>query len=198
MIAQILWLNKFLGTDYHMYGWRVLKHMVKGESWSTSERFPRVTLCDFSIRTLGNIHNYTVQCSLPLNLFNEKIFIFIWFWFAFVGVSTVLSLFMWIGASIHTPQQFNYIRTRLVAMDKLRNESDDMVNKFVRNYLRNDGLFLIRMVAKNSSDLIAAELICGLWDHFKDNLQIIEKLESRDQVRREARALVAKQISEIT
>ena len=41
------------------------------------------------------------------------------------------------------------------------------VKVFVRRYLRRDGLFLIRLVSKNSSDLIAAELVSGLWQHYQ-------------------------------
>jgi hypothetical protein len=39
---------------------------------------------------------FTIQCTLPINLFNEKIFIFIWFWLVFVAVITFYSLFFWI------------------------------------------------------------------------------------------------------
>ena len=33
-------------------------------------------------------------------------------------------------------------------------------------------------MANNASDLIAAELICGLWGHFRQNKERLERLES--------------------
>ena len=57
---------------------KVLRAIVAGTDWTTSARFPRVTLCDFLVRRLANVQRYTVQCVLPINLFNEKIFLFVW------------------------------------------------------------------------------------------------------------------------
>jgi len=51
-------------------------------------------------------------------------------------------------------------------MDKVSNSQRNRVAKFVMSYLRRDGSFIVRMVAKNSSDLIAAELLSGLWDQY--------------------------------
>ena len=183
VIGQIFLLNAFLGTDYHMYGFDVLKRMLRRENWTTSDRFPRVTMCDFKIRMLGNINRYTVQCSLPMNLFNEIIFIFLWFWFVFVAAATVGSLLLWLASSLYLPYQTKYVRSRLIAMDKIQRSTNtkERIDKFVKNYLRRDGCFIIRLVAKNASDLIAAELLCGLWEHFKDNQKSVERLSSKDQ-----------------
>ena len=178
VIGQLFLLNLFLGTDYHMYGWDVMRRMLRGEDWTTSERFPRVTLCDFKIRVLGNIHRYTVQCSLPMNLFNEIIFIFLWFWFVFVAAATTGSLLMWLFTSLYWPYQKKYVHDRLVAMEKIQRVSDEKIDKFVTKYLRRDGLFILRLVSKNSSDLIAAELLCGLWDHYKEHQKSIDRLYS--------------------
>lgn len=157
----------------------VLSKMWRGKSWSTSDRFPRVTLCDFPIRVMGNIQRYTVQCSLPLNLFNEKIYIFIWFWFVFVAIATVVSLVVWCILSLYLPQEVRYVKSRLVAMDAMdKGDTSKSVTKFVRHFLRRDGLLLVRLVGKNSSDLIAAELLCGLWKHYKTNKHKIMKINS--------------------
>jgi hypothetical protein len=145
IVGQVFYLNEFLATDYHLYGIEVLQHMVVGEDWTISDRFPRVTFCDFKIRVLGNIQRYTVQCSLPLNLYNEKIFILIWFWFIFVGIVTLGSLMMWAVTTLVWPYQIRYIRSRLMAMDKLNEAPDELVKCFTCDYLRRDGLFIIQV-----------------------------------------------------
>ena len=50
-VAQFALLNSFLGSSskYYTYGFQVLEHLVLGSDWEPSERFPRVTLCDFKV-----------------------------------------------------------------------------------------------------------------------------------------------------
>jgi hypothetical protein len=105
-------------TEYFVYGLTVIngllattaaggtdQHQAYYDShallldWPMSDRFPRVTLCDFQIRQQTNVHRYTVQCVLPINLFNEKVFLLIWFWLIFVGLSTVLDILYWTSKS---------------------------------------------------------------------------------------------------
>ena len=50
VVGQLFLLDRFLGTDFRLYGLSVLQRMMAGEDWTTSTKFPRVTLCDFEIR----------------------------------------------------------------------------------------------------------------------------------------------------
>jgi len=50
VIGQLFLLDRFLGTDFRLYGVGVVQRMLLGEDWTTSSKFPRVTLCDFEIR----------------------------------------------------------------------------------------------------------------------------------------------------
>ena len=103
--GQLFLLDLILGYDFHMVGFNVISHLIMGSHWSESERFPRVTQCDFIIRQATNVHSYTFQCVLPINLFNEKIFIIVWFWLLFVAVTAILSVFQWLDKTLCWPKQ---------------------------------------------------------------------------------------------
>ncbi|CAD5121548.1 DgyrCDS10047 [Dimorphilus gyrociliatus] len=179
-IGQLFLLNVFLGTDYNMYGIKVLKQIINKEPWNLSERFPRVTMCDFNIRVVGNVQSYLVQCTLPINLFNEKIFIVIWFWFVFLSSATAGSLFYVIIKCFCMKDHESYIKRRLIAIDKYHGKaaSPESLKHFTNHYLRRDGCFIVRMVAKNTSDMISAELIAGLWDMYTRTRNSIFRFES--------------------
>lgn len=53
-------------------------------------------------------------------------------------------------------------------MDELKGETDKkLARKFADEYLRDDGCFVLRLVSKNSSDILLADLILELWSIFK-------------------------------
>ena len=73
-IGQLFLLNVFMGDRFHLYGFEILRKWYLGLKIEAVERFPRITMCRFVIRTLGdNIQNYDVQCLLPNNIYNEKV-----------------------------------------------------------------------------------------------------------------------------
>jgi len=180
VVGQLFFVNIFLGTDFHLYGIDVITRIANGADWTTSNRFPRVAICDFKMRVLHNIHDHTVLCALPMNLYNEMLFIFLWFWLVVVSAVTVGSLIYWIAVVVGIRQQVNFVRPRLAAMGKLdpvdigtsaigksekRCGMHDTSN-FVRSYLMRDGCLIVRLVAENTNDLIAADLLSRLYDDY--------------------------------
>lgn len=171
-IGQLFMLNAFLATDYNFYGFQVVEDMIHG-GWTESKRFPRVTMCDFDIRQMTNKHHYSIQCVLPINLFNEKIYIFLWFWLVFVSVVTCFSLVSWLQHMMFPSSRIHYIRKFLKVMDRIGSGPDKkLATRFTMEYLRVDGVFTLRLVGKNSSDIVVAEIVSGLWDLYRSKKSI--------------------------
>jgi len=172
VIAQFFILNAFLSTDYNMYGFEILSKLGEADAWKESPRFPRVTLCDFRIRQLQNIQTWTVQCVLPINLFNEKIFIFVWFWLVLVAFLTCINLAAWLYRVIFKRNRTTYIKKYLKINNELHTGFDKkLCAKFAEQYLRDDGVFVMRVIAKNSTDLVVTDLVDKMWKMYKNKTQ---------------------------
>lgn len=66
-----------MGRGFSLIGIEAIQQWMNGQDIEAVDRFPRITMCKFIIRTLGdNIQPYDVQCLLPINIYNEKVRIF--------------------------------------------------------------------------------------------------------------------------
>jgi hypothetical protein len=76
--------------------------------------------CNFAVRNLAdNIHTYTVQCSLPINLFNEKIFLIIWFWLYLTTLCTLFGFLYWISSFLYPQFYKSHITRYLSSMKRI-------------------------------------------------------------------------------
>lgn len=180
IICQFFILNGFMGHDfYSAYGLEVINSLVNDEPMKESRRFPRVTLCDFDIRQLQNLQRWTVQCVLPINLFNEKIFMFLWFWFVLVAVVTIGNFIFWLWRVVVKRNRVAYIKKFLKVRDELHGEDDKKVcRKFADDYLRDDGIFVLRLVARNSNAILLTDLVLSLWGIYKKKPSIKKALNN--------------------
>lgn len=167
VFLQLFLMTWFLGSENYLYGVEVIEAMANGDELG-SVRFPRVTMCDFNIRRLGNLQRYTVQCVLTINLFNEKIYMFLWFWLVFVAAVSCISLLRWACRSLFGKDQYNYVKKHLLYKDVLKNEEKDLLKKFVKKYLKKDGVLLARLVAVNTNSVIVSDYLASLWNHYKE------------------------------
>jgi len=172
VVVQLFVLDVFLGTPFHSYGVEVLRGVFQ-KDWTaeTSVRFPRTTICDLKVHRLGAVQRYSVHCVLPINLFNEKIFLFIWFWLVLVGAVGLCSLVVWTGRFVYAPGRRQYIKQHLNYVDPVLTETDRRRRKrkawqFVHRYLDQDGVFVLRLVAHNASTVTVTEVIGSLWQNY--------------------------------
>lgn len=181
-LGQLFLLNKFLGFDYNFYGLYVLRAMLNGEEWHETPRFPRVTMCDFDIRRLGNVHRYTVQCVLTINLFNEMIYLIIWWWFVGVAFLTVMGILLLFSRMVYKPDRRMYILKHLVVDDVYNHESvrdQKLLDNFVMDYLRQDGVLMLRLVGHNTNKVVVNELICALFKMYKGLPHVSKAIEDQ-------------------
>ncbi|PAA47719.1 hypothetical protein BOX15_Mlig024907g1 [Macrostomum lignano] len=152
-----------LSSSYRVFDLGVFSEIVQGKSWRNSGIFPRITHCDFEIRRLNVRHPYTMQCVLTVNLFNEKIFVFLWFWYLVISAANIVSLLYWLLYCLPF-KQYDFIDSYLSTSDKYHGERDSAaLQEFVNRHLRNDGVFLLRLIASNSGHLVTTELVHRLW-----------------------------------
>ncbi|VDK63621.1 unnamed protein product [Anisakis simplex] len=163
ILGQLYMMNHFLGGHYLYWGYETMLDVAIGKEWSESPIFPRVIMCDFQVRRLGNLQRHTVQCVIMMNMINEKLYLFLWFWFIFVGICTLLNFFYYLFV-MGIPR----LRAQLVLWNvnkqemKLAGMSSKDLNRFVNDFLHVDGVLLLKFVNEHVSGRIARELVHDL------------------------------------
>jgi len=115
---------------------------------------------------------------LTINLFNEKIFIFLWFWYVFLALVGAINMMKWLFRALYWPGQVQYVRKQLRAFDATHREPG-ILAKFTENYLRRDGMFIIRLVGLNMGEVVAGEALCGLWNNYSPERRLIAEKSGR-------------------
>lgn len=169
VLAQLIIMNSFLETNrYSLYGFGALLDLLNGTTWEQSGIFPRVSLCDFEVRVMGNLQQYTIQCVLIINIFNEKIFVLLWFWYVCLLILTCGSFLFWFSVVAFPWPNRRFIAQHLemceMSFDSEANKKD--VRRFIDEYLRMDGLFVIRMLTLHTGVIFGTDLVQSLWQNY--------------------------------
>ncbi|ESO01359.1 hypothetical protein HELRODRAFT_100634 [Helobdella robusta] len=202
-ICQFICLNLLFGSDYYSFGVEIIKTSMNDQYGAVGSRqFPRMTMCDLKIRRVVNIHDYKIQCVLPINHFNEKIFLMLWFWFLIMILVTALSLLSWLKRMYPRSKLFTYTYRHLkyaaVASNDQGldddtdddNESDDdddddegtfrkQVKQFV-DYLNRDGVFVVKLLAINADTITASDFVYALFTNFR-NKNVIKTANKKSE-----------------
>merc|ERR1719422_526691 len=97
---------------------------------------------------------------------------FLWFWMVFVALCTAVSLVTWILRFVTPRDRLTYIQNHLRMLQRYSNDSAEedrqKVERFTKNYMRHDGVFLLRLIGHNTNTLTVSEIIGSLWDNWQD------------------------------
>ncbi len=95
-VGSIYLIDLFLGGTFFDYGWKVFELNNTDQEMrrdKMAEVFPRMAKCTFhSHGASGTTQRFDALCILPLNVFNEKVYIYAWFWLIFLSVASALAL----------------------------------------------------------------------------------------------------------
>ncbi|CAK5062761.1 unnamed protein product [Meloidogyne enterolobii] len=169
IIGQIRIMNHFLGQNTLFWGAHILSDVISGRDWELSGNFPRVALCDFTIRTLSNIQRYSIQCVLMLNMFNEKIFLFLYCWLILVGILTTIDTINWILNTRVASRRIFYFRKFIPSVAV---EERYIFLEFSNKMIRADGTMLLRMLSANGGELFTQEVLNILWLNYRKHVQL--------------------------
>ena len=67
------------------------------------------------------------------------------------------------------------LNSLIYQLSRLQTEVDKKVSRKFAAFLRDDGVFLIRMMQKNSNEILVSELVSKLWDIFLEK-KMVQKL----------------------
>lgn len=171
-LGQFFLISSYLNTNYWTYGLHVWNTYYQSGEWEDDDIFPRVALCDMKIRQMQNLHTYTFQCVLTVNLFLEKIFLLVWFLLIFVLTANSFSFLKWTYQLLCCPRNKQYVKSfsRHLLQEIDTTEENSRILKLFESYLRPDGVFVLRMIQGNTTDLLAIDLMEQIFLKFKKAL----------------------------
>ena len=181
IVVNMLLLQGFFGGDPRFsvlnHGFWVLDNLFRNASWPQSPIFPIKTVCTFSAEQQGNPLPYTLQCVLPLNLYNDKFFAIFTIVYPILLIASFVTTIQWIWCnSAHGRKAF--AERYLVKPLGLKRADMSDVRVFTEEYLRRDGIFVLQMIEMNVGGLVVETLVGKLWDQFVEEKD--EALRDRD------------------
>lgn len=152
-LAQLYLLNYWLKDSFNSSAsvWQVL---FGAHNFRWSERFPRMTLCKFSVYILTDQQPHWVQCALPINIYIEKMYMLVWAWLWILVVIISADIIHFVFKSFRSTQ---FIRERMLDIDA-KNE------KLLADDLTKDGLLMLHLVKSNTNEFYVNAILSNLVD----------------------------------
>jgi hypothetical protein len=161
-------MDWMLDGEFFTYGIKVINFMQGDQEDRVDPMiyiFPRTTKCTFQrFGYSGEMERHDAICILPLNIFNEKIYIFLWFWF--IILATLTSLLIVYRIVIIVCERFRLFRFKKYYG---RDDDDVYIKKVVEEW-SGGGWFLLYMIGANIDRGIFRETLQALGGKVQRNI----------------------------
>jgi hypothetical protein len=199
-IANLLFMDVVLGNvQYWRYGvdvlWAAYRRHIGDKSdindviFDDDERrhpsggrhFPRVTLCDLDIRSLGNVNRYTIQCVLTANLFIERIYTILWFVFVTLSLTSLVGLVVFLIRIARQNRQkyvakiFRSLPMTLLlsaGFDRRNSVHNYILQHFVDDYLTYDGFLVLHLIGCHGSRTVVGDVLMEMWQLYAEKPEV--------------------------
>ncbi|XP_071155438.1 innexin unc-7-like [Mytilus edulis] len=163
-LTQLILLDGYLSpTNESSYGQHIVDGIISRNysEIDPSPSFPREVYCYVNLhRFIPNL-NHTLQCSVPVNEFNEQICFFMWVWLLVVCVAAALSLVVFIikGFVPIFRERFilKYLKMASLAPSKTQTAT------FTNSVIGQDGILLLKLIREVSSDILVRDIVVKIW-----------------------------------
>ena len=160
VVGQIFLVDYFLGGEFSTYGFDVFRMATELDPDERvdpmAKVFPKVTKCTFhKFGPSGTPERIDGLCVLPINIFNEKIYVILWFWLIILAAVTGLSLLYRLVVILCARARMYFLRTQ--ARLAPRREVELVASK-----CQIGDWFVLLNLGKNIDPLVYQELICEL------------------------------------
>lgn len=129
----------------------------------TSKYFYTNIFCNIDARgDYKNTYKQQYHCSLPANVFNEKVFLVIWCWLAMLLLFNVYTIVTWLIRIVFRRQViFNMLAWPNNSFQITGKELD----QFVYNYLSTEGFLVLMLIRFNTQDWACRRIVRLLWEN---------------------------------
>lgn len=195
-LLQLYLITFFLGFPNMHWGLKIMFSLLKqqffpcgiagplefNDRMSHFPYFPLEVGCNYTkMETSNNLHTSSIQCIIPLNYINEKLFLFLWFWIVILILITSVNIVMFIGSIMNKSRR----QEAILSILKEKNDDDFMNNKrgtahrFIDSFLGADGVLLMRFITAKAGPLTCRDVLQEVWlKYYKERGTVLKVTEN--------------------
>ncbi|KAL8576644.1 hypothetical protein ACOMHN_025119 [Nucella lapillus] len=165
-------ISYVLQMDFVRWGWSLVSWVVMEDEEPMMHVFPQEILCDFRMRHLQNVHAYTVQCVLPINMWSKKVFLVLWFWLLFLILANVYSYQYWLRKLLVPSNRLALVAKHLaILFPGIKTTRRKHIADFAWNYLSYDSVLVLRILEMAAGNRLANVVVSHLWEEYNRSLE---------------------------